>query len=511
MGEGPEVGYLGKSRRSHGALADSTSLWSDIERPLSPYLRKVKLSYRTIQSMTANALPDVALPLVTTVTQWWRGIGRARKLTVALSIAIVCATVYAGSVVAQHIQDLFANKAGAGTALYMDSVVEPLVQELAAKPSLSEVNRLALERLMSPASSGKPVVAFRIWVSDRIVFSSRGEFVGKRFASTPARARAFEGDVVSSLGLEGDYDDNERALRVPILEIYAPVRQTGTNKIIALAETSELAVDLMREIQAAQYTSYVVLASGAIGLIVILFSLTGGLQRQIGELARQQVQDKLFNRRVCRANRRVLEINEKNLRRVGEELYAGPLQLVAFAQLRLDALRDSPDKLGEEIGSISAALKECMTQIRAVSTGLTPSDLAALSLAKVISTAVCLHEARTASVVSCEFRDLPHDAPYVLKSCLYEFIEQALGNIFRHSAASAKVHVCAKCEDERLEVELNCLQPARSPLADVLENGGDGLRHRIEALGGVLSARSHSDEHQSVVASFWIGEGRDHP
>jgi signal transduction histidine kinase len=460
--------------------------------------------------MIANALSDVAWPVVMSATQWWRDLGRARKLTAALSLGIVCATIYAGSVVAQHIQDLFANKAGASTAFYMDSVVEPLVQELVAKPSLSEHNRAALERLLSPASSGKPVVAFRIWLHDQIVFSSRGELVGKEFAPSPSRARAFHGEVVANLDLDGDDDDDERALQVPILEIYAPVRQTGTNKIIALAETSELAVDLVREIHTAQYTSYAVLASGAIGLILVLFTLTGGLQRQIGELARQQVQDKLFNRRVCRANRHVLEINEKNLRRVGEELYAGPLQLVAYAQLRLDALREAPDKVGDEIGSISAALKDCMAQIREVSTGLKPSDLRALSLAKVISTAVCLHEARTATTVSCEFQGLPQDAPYALKSCLYQFIEQALGNIYRHSAASAKVHVCAKCEGGRLDIELLCrLQPVESRLADAIENGGESVRHRIEALGGVLSAHSHSDQHVSVVASFWIGEGSD--
>ena len=191
----------------------------------------------------------------------------------------------------------------------------------------------------------------------------------------------------------------------------------------------------------------------------------------------------------------MLEINEKNLRRVGEELHAGPLQLVAFAQLRLDALREAPDKIGEDVEAISAALKECMAQIREVSTGLKPSDLRALSLAKVISTAICLHEARTATTVSCEFRDLPQDAPYALKSCLYQFIEQALGNIFRHSAASAKVHVCAKYEGERLDIELLCrLQPVGSRLAEAIENGGESVRHRIEALGGVLSAQSHSDQ-----------------
>jgi len=459
--------------------------------------------------MTANTFRPLTPPLVMSASQWWRQLGRARKLTAALSIGILAASIYAGSVVAQHIQDMFANKAGATTALYMDSIVEPLVQELVAKPSLSDDNRAALERLVSPASAGRPVIAFRVWVDDRIVFSSRGEFVGKKFPASPARVRAFEGEVVSSLGFEGDYDDNERALRAPVLEIYAPVRQTGTNKIIALAETSELAVDLAREIQTAQYTSYAVLASGGICLVLLLFSLTGGLQKEIGDLAQQQLQESLFNKRVCRANRRVLEINEKNLRRVGEELYAGPLQLVAFAQLRLDALREGPDKLGEEIGAISAALKQCMRQIRDVSMGLTPSDLKALSLPKVISTAICLHEARTASAVSCEFHNLPPTAPDVLKSCLYLFIEQALGTIFRHSAADADVHVCAKSEADKLEIELVSRQhPEGLRVAEAIEAGGDSLRQRIEALGGVLSVRPHPDQ-LSIVASFWIGEGSD--
>src|SRR5262249_49437612 len=156
---------------------------------------------------------------------------------------------------------------------------------------------------------------------------------------TAERNRAFAGDLIASFGLEGDDDEGERALRVPILEIYAPVRQTGTNKIIALAETSELAGDLMNDIRTAQYISYAVLGSASIGLILVLVSLTGGLQSQIGELARRQKEGESFQRRVCSANRRVLEINERNLRRIGEELYSGPLQLVAFAQLKLDALR----------------------------------------------------------------------------------------------------------------------------------------------------------------------------
>jgi len=150
-----------------------------------------------------------------------------------------------------------------------------------------------------------------------------------------------------------------------------------------------------------------------------------------------------------------------------------------------------------------------MRQIRGVSTGLTPSDLQDLPLTDVIGTAVCLHEARTSSVVSCEFRDLPQDTPYALKSCLYQFIEETLTRVFDHSQ-NASVHVCAKSADDRLEVELGCqLQPPAARLAGSIESGSESLRHRFEALGGGLSVRSSSDQHLTIVAHFWIGEGGD--
>src|SRR5262249_57417879 len=109
---------------------------------------------------------------------------------------------------------------------------------------------------------------------------------------------------------------------------------------------------------------------------------------------------------------------------------------------------------GQKPGPSRPITKQAVRQTRAGSPGLPPSDLKALFFPKLSSTAICLHEARTASAVSCEFHNLPPTAPDVLKSCLYLFIEQALGTIFRHSAADADVHVCAKSEADKLEIEL---------------------------------------------------------
>ena len=116
-------------------------------------------------TMTANTLPQAALPIVMSLMQWWRGLGHARKLTAALSLGIVCATLAACSVVGQHIQELFANRAAASTALYMDSRRRAARAGTGAQTGSVRKNRSALEQLMSPASSGKPVVAFRIWLS----------------------------------------------------------------------------------------------------------------------------------------------------------------------------------------------------------------------------------------------------------------------------------------------------------------------------------------------------------
>src|SRR5262245_66621999 len=99
--------------------------------------------------MIATSLARAKSAMLAGCVRWRHDLGWARKLAGAASIALICATVYACSVAAQHIQELFANKAGASTALYMDSFVEPLVQELAGKPSLSPENRAALERLRS--------------------------------------------------------------------------------------------------------------------------------------------------------------------------------------------------------------------------------------------------------------------------------------------------------------------------------------------------------------------------
>ncbi len=168
--------------------------------------------------MAANILPRPALPILLPVRQWWLGLERSRKLTGVVALAVMCGAIYVCSFVASHIEQAFCHKAAASAALYMDSFVEPLVQELGAKASLSSENRQALERLLSPTSIGKPIVAFRIWIDDRVVFSNHSEIVGRLFPASAERERAFQGDVVAKFDLDGA-EVPERAPGAPILAV----------------------------------------------------------------------------------------------------------------------------------------------------------------------------------------------------------------------------------------------------------------------------------------------------
>ena len=434
----------------------------------------------------------------------WRAISAERKLKCAVLVIVASLTAHVCLTVGRYIEELLANKVAASSALYMDSIVEPLVQDLATTATLSAESRRALEAALAPATIGRPIVSFRIWAGDRIAFSSRGDLIGRRFLPTTARHDAFAGHVAARFGLDGEDDDDDRALGAPVLEVYAPIRQTGTNRIIALAETTELAMHLSQEIRAAQYASYAAIVSTAVCLVLFLFKLTNGLHLRIGKLTKQEAEHAQFRRRVYRAHSQVLEIGERNLRNVSEQLHDGPLQMIALAQLSLGALYENPDRVQAEVEVLKKTLNDCARQIRDLSVGLVPSQLEAMSLAEVISTSVSLRDRLS---VTADLQGLPQSVPYVMKSCIYQLLEQAIRTIMPH-AAQAKVHVRACSKADRLAVELafggDLAKPARWLAAEV-DAKTESLRHWVEALGGALQVHSEGDR-VMVAASFLLGD-----
>ena len=89
----------------------------------------------------------------------WTNLGADRKFACATLAALVCGMGFFGLFVSAHIKDNLVHKAAAATALYMDSFLAPLAQELATRATLSQSTQAEMAKLLSPASAGRPLMA----------------------------------------------------------------------------------------------------------------------------------------------------------------------------------------------------------------------------------------------------------------------------------------------------------------------------------------------------------------
>jgi signal transduction histidine kinase len=447
---------------------------------------------------------------------WWRGQRLPSKVAVGASGLVVAGMAYLGTVVAGHIKENVLHRHASAAALYMSSFVERHVQEIENKSTLSDENRLALEGLLSPASMHRPVIAFRIWKGDTVVFSNERNLIGRTFARTAARDLALQGQVALEFEQpDGDDDEQVRSLKVPVLEVYAPVRLRGTNRIIALVETYELGIELRHELWLRQLSAWTAVLASTLMVVILLFSMasSGEVERiflldRMGESERRR-------KRVSEANLQVCAMNERSLQCMGAELNEGPGQYIALALLKFEALEQIATRANsavplcvdghkEDLRAIREALISTLQHIRRVYGGFPPSDIECLSLRDTLDRAAARHERLTGVNVKFESHGLPEQLPFPLKTALYRFTLEGLSSTY----AALGQSMSASAEDQSLMLRIaggrGTLYPDAQRLVScpVIEE----LRDRIEALGGALEVAPTLDGGMSIVAELNLAD-----
>jgi signal transduction histidine kinase len=450
---------------------------------------------------------------------WWRSLDFYARLTAAAALLIACGISVIGVLAASHIEDAIVQRSAAGTALYMDSVIERHVQDLAAGNALSIEDREAIEKLLAPAAIGRPVVSFRIWVGDTVVFSNRKELVGRSFEQEASRRRAWPGEVVAEFGrLNHDDNMNERALNLPLLEIHAPVHEAGSGRIVAVAETYELAVALRDEVRATQLVCWVLIVAMVAISAYFLLNLArrgsherGLLTKKIDELSKINEENENFRERVGRVNSRVCDMHERQLRSLGSDLHDGPMQLVSLALLRLDYLHDLLSKLdpgsthrAEEIEIIRQALSQSLEDIRRLTASVGPAEIESLALSDVIEMAARKHVRRTGGKLTLNAGVLPEAATLPLKACLYRFVDEALDLSYPGAEGSGQeLRVVRDNGAIKIEIVGSASAPGRSDAEFGWHDAKvKDLRDRIEALGGLFKIVAQQDRGLLISANF---------
>lgn len=449
-----------------------------------------------------------------------KSLSLAAQFALAGGIVMVLSMMLVGRLVAGRIEDGVVRNTALASAQYIDSIIAPLSQDLAESDTLSPGAGRALEELFQNSSLGERVVSFKLWKPGGLVVEASDETIrGKTFAVSPALSRALNGEVSATFeDLNDEEDRGEDALGLPLLEIYSPIREVWSGRIIGVAEFYEVATQLERDLAAARTNAWLAVAVifSAIGVLLYLIVLGGSrtidrqrqaLTARMEDLRALSEHNRILRERVQGAAARSAAMNDQALRRFAADLHDGPAQLLGFAALRLDKLRDATGDT-EELDLIERAVKDAIREVRTISRGISLPDIATRGVCEIVQGVADAHAARTGTRVdvTCEVAQ-GCALSTAIKICLYRFVQEGLSNAWRYADAQGQ-EVRLTCDSARLCLAVRDRGPgfaARPANPDSAGGMGlSGLQDRVESLGGTFLTRNRPDGGAELVMELEI-------
>ena len=448
-----------------------------------------------------------------------RKLSRSTQFVIAAALILGLTMFFVGKLVSTRIESAAVQSAAEAGAHYMEAFLEPYVQEMGRDNSLSAESIQSLDRLMESRSLNQHIVSIKIWRADGTVLYSTNKAITNRKFPTDEISEALKGNVVTDLE-ELDQDENvfERKLNLPLYEIYAPLRDFDSRKVIAVGEFYERADSLKREINRVRQQVWIVVGTATLAMLTLLFFIVRRgdkiiQQQQVALRVRLKEQTRLrigiaaLQRKMATATQEFSRVNELTLRRIGADLHDGPAQLLTLILIRLDDLVENCSAVDQEsLETIRGAATDALREVRDLSRGLALPEINDLSLVEELQLVAQRHEQRTGTRVTLTLGSLPEAAPLPLKLCLYRFVQEALNNAYRHANGEGQV-IQAQYVDDVLDISVRDSGPGMAADAMLIEKSGRtrlglaGLRYRIEALGGLFSIDS-STSGTSVNAQF---------
>ncbi|QKK28697.1 sensor histidine kinase [Rhizobium indicum] len=438
----------------------------------------------------------------------WNARSLASQFFIAGGLISIAAMFVVGFFVSHLIEETVIHNSGAATALYVDSVIAPLLPNMQTESLLDDASAQALDETLGQGALGKRLVSFKLWRSDgTILYSNEKELVGKTFAVSDKLKRAFAGSLVARYEIASDPEsDKERALGKPLMEIYNPVLQPWSGQAVAVLEFYETAEGLGDSLAHARLRSWGAVAALTATFFLVLSVLVfrgsrtieaqrKDLKERVTELSALLAENRGLQRRLQRASQRAAALNETYLRSIGADLHDGPAQHIAYASLRLDSdvlinASTQPEAREMELAWIRSSLAEAMTEIRNICSGLVLPQIEKSSITEIVTRVVEAHQHKTESHVETIVDEDGPELPPAVKICIYRFIQEALNNAYRHGggvqqaikAVSRDGHVCVEVSDHGDGFDPTEVRPTSLGLV--------GLRERIDSLGGSFDIKT---------------------
>lgn len=445
--------------------------------------------------------------MVSTLPERFSAMPLHHRFALVGSLVSVFGMIAIGNFLSHSIETSVVRNSAISSAVYMESFIAPLSQELSAKRELSRDTISYLQGLLEEPKLAKRVVAAKLWREGGILaFATDEDLIGRQFPPDEDLKSAWAGDLKASFdNLNNEENQREQALGIPLLEVYNPIHSILTGEVIAVAELYLNATELQADLRMAHAKSWAIVTFVTLITFLALFGIvragsrtiiaqTNALADQLQDLTRVSAQNKALRERIQSASRAVSETHERYMRRISAELHDGPAQALAFVSLRLDAMmrRSTVPHYDDEVQNVRTTLDEALRDIRYLCRGLTLPQLEGHSIEDTFEMAITAHERRTGAAILREYTGmefLSRPAPHPILICIYRFLQEGLMNAFRHAGdcdVTVRCHadvsmLTVTIEDGGRGFNLNCPRDGM---------GLSGLRERVESIGGDFDIQS---------------------
>lgn len=441
----------------------------------------------------------------------WARMSLSTRFVIASFFVVFLTMVLTGAWVDSRMRQSVVHNAALMSTRVMESVIAPHIQELATGQTLSNTAKAAINGLIRDTNVSQRLVQVKIWRPDgSIVYTTDGSQIGER----PPMTRALSGALNGRFSVDWDNlgkieSAEERRHGLPLFEVYAPMYQQGTQRIIAVAEFYEDATNLSRTLAHARLQNWGVVGLLTLTMLALLFCIVHrgntlineqrtALETKLEEQSALLKQNEDLRARISKAGQESAAITDKLLRRVGADLHDGPAQLLSLALLRLHevipptGMPTSAAANGEVGDTVRSVMQEALAEIRSISTGVSLPQLDRMSAAETLILAVGNHERRTKTRVSTQIAALPEGISLAIKTCLYRCVQEGLNNAFRHAGAQGQ-RVAATADSEYVFLTITDNGTGFDPAGQHEGEehlGLEGLKQRVDVLSGTFVIHS---------------------
>ncbi len=238
------------------------------------------------------------------------------------------------------------------------------------------------------------------------------------------------------------------------------------------------------------------------------------LSAEIAERREVECELRSRERELQNLMRRVVTAQEEERARLSRELHDEAGQSLTLLSLSLSGAADRVPKgersVRDEIRRAADLAQRTMDRIRRLAHGLHPPALDALGLQEALREMCADVEARTG--LSIEYSsDEKFDVSNEIGTAVYRILQESLANMGKHaSAAHAWVDVRLSETEDTLRIQVDddgCGFEPGAVDADGRGMGLEGMRERVEQLGGWLELESSTGKGTHLIAYIPIKEG----